>query len=258
MEEKQTLLEYENMKKFLQLLKENGMSEQKLNVEFLAGYVDQMESQFDAVLGELKNVRMELNAIQDKTLHATANRAVDKVVSKVEVAKGHLMKLKNHIKDTVDKAVDNFKQHGKLALANAVKSLNVRGLLENIKLGLQHATQSADHGIDNLTKLGNEIHAVNEHLKNASRVIVGKEPREVAQRDLDKGLLVKVQGSLFSSMNIFTNLEQKTNSALSKVEKLEDKAISKKSVKQELGNIKSQQNLKQVGKTRKETERGQR
>lgn len=73
------------MQKFLQLLGENSMHEQKINVKFLTRYVDQMESQFDSVLNELKNVRQELNAIQDKTLHATATRAIDKVVNKVDI-----------------------------------------------------------------------------------------------------------------------------------------------------------------------------
>lgn len=137
--EKQALLEYENMKKFLELLEKNGMSEQKLNIEILAGYVDQMGSQFDAVLGELKNVCMELNAIQDKTLRAMVNRAIDKVVMKVEKTKGQLLKLEDHIIKTVDKAVIGFKINGKSALVITTKSLNVIGLMEIIKGGLNHA-----------------------------------------------------------------------------------------------------------------------
>ena len=126
MEHKQNLLDQENMKSFLQLLEENGMHDEKLSVQLLAGYVDQMEFQFNTVLEELKSVRQELNTIQDKTLRATASRAVDKVVTKVEEAKGQLMKLKNHIVKTVDKAITEFKEHGKSALVTAMKSLNVK------------------------------------------------------------------------------------------------------------------------------------
>ena len=88
MEQKQNLLDQENMKSFLQLLEENGMHDEKLSVQLLAGYVDQMEFQFNTVLEELKSVRQELNTIQDKTLRATASRAVDKVVTKVEDSLG--------------------------------------------------------------------------------------------------------------------------------------------------------------------------
>ena len=254
MEQKQNLLDQENMKSFLQLLEENGMHDEKLSVQLLAGYVDQMEFQFNTVLEELKSVRQELNTIQDKTLRATASRAVDKVVTKVEEAKGQLMKLKNHIVKTVDKAITEFKEHGKSALVTAMKSLNVKGMLENIKSGLNHAAQSTDYGIDKVTKLGNEVHAVNSHLKNAGRVIKDLEPR-----DTDKGILSKIQESLFFSMSAFSHMSQKTDDVINTVKKLEDKSISKKSVKSELQDIKNkQQHNKSNDKSRKDIELGQR
>lgn len=259
MEHKQNLLDQENMKSFLQLLEENGMHDEKLSVQLLAGYVDQMEFQFNTVLEELKSVRQELNTIQDKTLRATASRAVDKVVTKVEEAKGQLMKLKNHIVKTVDKAITEFKEHGKSALVTAMKSLNVKGLLENIKSGLNYAAQSADYGIDKLTKLGNEVHAVNSHLKNAGRVLVGKEIKDLEPRDTDKGILSKIQESLFFSMSVFSHMSQKTDDVINTVKKLEDKSNSKKSVKSELQDIKNkQQHNKSNDKSRKDIELGQR
>lgn len=258
MEERQTLLEQENMKKFLQLLEENGMSDQKHDVEFIANYVDQMESQFTHVIDELKTVRQELTKIQDKTIRATATRAVDKVAHKVEEAKGHLVKLKNHIKQTVDKAVGDFKEHGKSALVTALNSMNVKGILENIKGGLNHATQLADHGIDNLSRLGNEIHAVNSHLKNVGRVIAGKESQALIPRDTEKGMLSKIQESLFFSMKAFTKMSQKTDTALSTVKKIEEKVNDRKSVRTDLQDIKKQQTSKKNENSRKETELGQR
>ena len=259
MEKDKNLLEQENMKTFLQLLDENGMHDEKLSVQLLAGYVDQMEFQFNTVLEELKNVRQELNTIQDKTLRATATRAVDKVVNKVEEAKGQLMKLKDHIITTVDKAVTEFKERGKSALVTAMKSLNVTGLLENIKSGLNHAAQSADHEIDKLTKLGNEVHAVNSHLKNAGRVLTGKDSKDLKPRDADKGALSKIQESLFFSMSAFSHMSQKTDVVINAVKKLEEKSNSKKSVKNELQDIKNkQQNNKSNNKSGKEMELGQR
>lgn len=259
MEKDKNLLEQENMKTFLQLLDENGMHDEKLSVQLLAGYVDQMEFQFNTVLEELKNVRQELNTIQDKTLRATATRAVDKVVNKVEEAKGQLMKLKDHIITTVDKAVTEFKERGKSALVTAMKSLNVTGLLENIKNGLNHAAQSADHGIDKLTKFGNEVHAVNSHLKNAGRVLTGKDSKDLEPRDADKGALPKIQESLFFSMSAFSHMSQITDVAINAVKKFEDKSNSKKSVKNELQDIKNkQQNNKSNYKSGKEMKLGQR
>lgn len=235
------LMDQENMKKFLQLLEENGMHDGKLSVQLLAGYVDQIESQFTTVLDELKNVRQELSMIQDKTLRATASRAVDKVVNKVEEAKGQLLKLKKRIMKTVDKAVSDFKEHGKSALVSAMKSLNVKGLMENIKDGLHQAVQSTDHGINHLTKLGDNIHVSNMHLKNAGRAFVGKEANDMIPRDTEKGLLVKIQNGLFATMCALTTMAKKTDNTISTIQDFEQKYESKKSIKAELKDIKEKQ-----------------
>ena len=132
-------------------------------------------------------------------------------------------------------------------------------MLENIKSGLNHAALSADHGIDKLTKLGNEVHAVNSHLKNAGRVLVGKEIKDLEPRDTAKGILSKIQESLFFSMSTFSHMSQKTDDAINSVKKLEDKSNSKKSVKSELQDIKNKQQLnKSNDKSRKDIELGQR
>ncbi|MFR1293956.1 MAG: DUF6674 family protein [Coprobacillus cateniformis] len=85
-----------------------------------------MENQFDTVLEELRSVKQELNTIQDKTFRATANKAVDKVTAKVNDAKNSLIKLKQHVLKTVDKAVNDFKRQGKSALTAAVKNLMLK------------------------------------------------------------------------------------------------------------------------------------
>lgn len=128
--EKQLLSQQENIKKFSQLLDENGMNDQKKEFEYLIQYIDQMENQFDTVLEELRSVKQELNTIQDKTFRATANKVVDKVTAKVTETKKTLIKLKQHVIKTVDKAVNEFKKQGKSALSSAVKKLNVNTLSE--------------------------------------------------------------------------------------------------------------------------------
>lgn len=241
MEQNKNLMDQENMKKFLELLEDNGMHDEKLSVQLLAGYVDQMEVQFTAVIEELKNVRQELNTIQDKTLRATAERTVEKVVVKVEEARNQFTKLKQHIMKTVDKAVTDFKQYGKSTLVKAMTSLNVKGLLENIKSALNHAVQSVDNGIDHLTKLGDSIHIANSHLKNAGRVMVGKDAKEVTPRDTEKGVLSKAQYCLFASMSALTKMESNTNQTIVSLKEFEQKIAPKKSVKAELKDIKRKQ-----------------
>ena len=236
--EKQILSQQENIKKFSQLLGENGMSDQKKEFDYLIQYIDQMENQFDTVLEELRSVKQELNTIQDKTFRATANKAVDKVTAKVNDAKNSLIKLKQHVLKTVDKAVNDFKRQGKSALTAAVKKLNVKGMIETIKKGLDSATKSMDQNIDYLSKLGNEIHEANSHLKNVGRMFIGKDTKEITPRNTNKGLISKTQENIFFCMSVFTKMSVKTDAVLNTLSELEKKEEPKKSVKSELKDIK--------------------
>lgn len=252
------LLQHESMKRFLQLLDENDMSEQKENVEFLATYVDSMEYQINAVLDELKNVQKELANIQDKTLKATVTRTVDKVTHKVEDCKNSLMKLKKHIINTVDKAVSDFKIRGKSALSRGLETLKVKEMLNTIKKGLDGMNNIADESIDNLSKLGDEVHAVNSHFKNIGRMLTGKETKNISPRDTNKGLLLKVQEGLFFSMAVFTKMSMQTHSIMSTIDKIQHEP--KQSVKNELKDIKDAKSslLSNKTNTKENKQRGQR
>lgn len=238
MEERKQLMEDENMKEFLTLLDDNGLSDHKKDIEYLGQYIDQMESSFEQVLNELKLVRNELSSIQDKTLKATATRAVDRVNTKVEEAKDTLLKVKNHIKLTVDKAVQDFKTKGKEVLVTGLNKINAKGLLESIKNQLNKVLDSSDQEINKLTTLGDEVHKMNSHLKNVGRTLVGKDVQEIDTRNPNKGLLSKVQNSLFKVMEVSSNMIDKTDKVSDKLQSFEDKVNEKKSVKDELKKIK--------------------
>ena len=240
--EKQLLSQQENIKKFSQLLDENGMNDQKKEFEYLIQYIDQMENQFDTVLEELRSVKQELNTIQDKTFRATANKVVDKVTAKVTETKKTLIKLKQHVIKTVDKAVNEFKKQGKSALSSAVKKLNVKEMIKTIKKGLDSATKLMDQNIDYLSKLGDEIHKANSHLKNVGRIFIGKDTKEITPRNTEKGLISKTQENLFFCMSVFTKMSVKTDVVLNTLSELEKNEQPKKSVKSELNDIKKTNN----------------
>ena len=142
------------------------------------------------------------------------------------------------IQKTVDKAVNDFKRQGKSALTAAVKKLNVKGMIETIKKGLDSATKSMDQNIDYLSKLGNEIHEANSHLKNVGRMFIGKDTKEITPRNTNKGLISKTQENIFFCMSVFTKMSVKTDAVLNTLSELEKNEQPKKSVKSELNDIK--------------------
>ena len=224
-----SLKDYESIKEFIELLEYQGMNNEKKQLEFIIDYVDTTEKQLDAVLNELHNVRMELGTIQQKTLKATALRAVDNVTDKVNLAKDNIIKTKEFIKTTIEHGIKEFKSKG--------------------------IQQSADKSIDTLTRLGNEIHQVNNHFKNIGRIIIGKDPIALKKRNHDKGVISLTQNGLFKIMEKMTYLSAKTKENIKKIDKQEQELTlrtpSKKiSVKKALNDIKKTKvNKKEINKT---------
>lgn len=222
-----SLKEYESIKEFIEMLEYQGMTNEKKQLEFIVDYVDTTEKQLDAVLRELENVRTELGTIQQKTIKATAIRAVDNVASKVNLAKNNIVKTKKFIKNTVEKGIEEFKSKGKSALVSAMTVLNAKGILQNCQYCFNRIQQSADQSINTLTRLGNEIHQMNGHFRNIGRIIIGKNPVTIKKRNHDNGIISLAQKGLFKIMETMDSLKFKAQENIRKIDKQEQELTSK-------------------------------
>lgn len=77
------LREQPEIRELFETLEENGLAKEQQEVESLVTYLENMESQFGKVLGELKEVRGQLTQIQEKGIRATAVRVVGNVEGRV-------------------------------------------------------------------------------------------------------------------------------------------------------------------------------
>lgn len=251
-------IEQDYLKKYYHLLHENGMDNKKNNVEELLQYIAKMTDQFDTVLNELSDVRGQLEEIQDKGIKATAIRVVDHVETKIQDAKVQLYTLKDSFMDTIKNAVNSFKDKGVLVLVNAVQVASIKPMLLAIKENLNDSITNADHGIDKLTKIGDEIHAAKDHTKNIGRVMIGKEVQPMLKRNSDKGIIYKFQELMFHRMESLNGTIKGVERFINKVESLEKKAdgihMKKASVRDSLQGIKDEKSVEKP-KIKKEKER---
>lgn len=72
------LKEQPEIAELFQGLGESGLTKELQEVESLVNYLEGMENQFHKVLGELREVRGQLEQIQDKGVKAAAARIVGK------------------------------------------------------------------------------------------------------------------------------------------------------------------------------------
>ena len=109
-----------------------------------------METGFTQVLEELKEVRGQLEQIQDKGVKATVQRVVDKAETKVSEVKSQLVTVKNNLVKSAVNAVDAFKKKGVAALQKAVNAMGIYSALSHVKLGLQNAEKSVNETISKI------------------------------------------------------------------------------------------------------------
>jgi len=103
--EKIPLSEQPELKELFTILDGNGMDKEKQEIESLVHYIESMETGFSQVLDELKEVRGQLEQIQDKGVKATVQRVVDKVETKVSEVKSQLVTVKNNLVNSAANAV---------------------------------------------------------------------------------------------------------------------------------------------------------
>ena len=73
------LKEQENLKELFRFLEQNGMEQEKKQVEQMADYIGTMEEKMGEVLSELKRMREQLSGIENKGIRAKAEKVVEAV-----------------------------------------------------------------------------------------------------------------------------------------------------------------------------------
>jgi len=244
--EKIPLSEQPELKELFTVLEGNGMGREKQEIESLVHYIESMETGFGQVLEELKEVRGQLEQIQDKGVKATVQRVVDKAEAKVSEVKSQLVTVKNNLVKSAVNAVDAFKKKGVAALQKAVNAMGIYSALSHVKHGLQNAVKSVNEDISKIGTISSELHSIGEHSKNIGRTLFGRQSQEATPHNPDKGVLAKIQKLFAATGSLLSNMEKMTDNTMKKVVKLEQREEKKPSVKESLKAIRAEQSVKQA------------
>jgi len=244
--EKIPLSEQPELKELFTVLEGNGMGREKQEIESLVHYIESMETGFGQVIEELKEVRGQLEQIQDKGVKATVQRVVDKAEVKVFEVKSQLVTVKNNLVKSAVNAVDAFKKKGVAALQKAVIAMGIYSALSHVKRGLQNTVKSVNEDISKIGTINSELHSIGEHSKNIGRTLFGRQAKEVTPHNPDKGVLAKIQKLFAASSSLLSNMEKMTDNTMKKVAKLEQREEKKPSVKESLKAIRAEQSVKRA------------
>ena len=162
-------------------------------MESLVNYLEGMESQFGEVIKELKEVRGQLEQIQDRGIKATAARLLDSAGGKVQEIGGQITHVKTNLVRSAKNAVQEFKEKGVDALRKAVSAMKIPTVLSALKESLHSGMESMERSAAKIGIVGGELNKAAQHTKNAGRALTGRRIKEPAEPGGDKKPSVKAE-----------------------------------------------------------------
>lgn len=245
MEAAVALREQPEIRELFEVLEGNGLKKERQEVETLVNYLEGMESQFGQVIEELKEVRGQLEKIQDKGIKATAVRLLDSAEGRVQEIGGQIAVVKANFVRSAKNAVGAFKEKGVDALRRAVSAMKIPAALSALKESLHSGMESMERNAAKIGIVGGELNKAAQHTKNAGRALIGRRTKEPAEEKGDKGVLAKIQKAFLSFGRSFSAMEKAAEDAQKRMEQFCRGGEKKPSVKAELRQIKSQKTASQ-------------
>jgi hypothetical protein len=232
------LLQDSSILDFLKMM--NGANRQSQASEYADFFasVDTMQNQLNETLAELKNVRRQLDAIQDRKnpIKRAFTSVVNKLQAEVQAIQEQLNALKEKLITAAKNAVQGFKEKGQAALNGVLKFFGIKQDLQDTVKSAAAVIESCNQAIAKIEAVSNEYHAVGLHTRNMGRAIAGKE--SVADQKPKGNLAKALQAIVRFRRNVSNGLKKKCEAALAKLESLEksvqqnrDRAAEHKAVK---------------------------
>ena len=126
------LKEHPQIVELLDTLDKNGLMKEKSEVQSLVSYIGGMEETLTGMLGELQDMRREINLIHNNTLRSKCHTLVEKTESKIRQGFSAVKKMKDNLIQSAGNAVRAFREKGRDALAESVRAMKIPEALDKL------------------------------------------------------------------------------------------------------------------------------
>jgi len=215
------LLQDNSILEILKILNDANRQAQANEYAEYFGSIDAIQTQLNETLAELKNVRKQLDVIQDRRnpIKKAFTAVLDKLQSEIQAIQGQLNTLKEKLITAARNAVQAVKENGLSALNDTLKFFEVRKDLQATINSSAAVIESCNKSITKIESISNEYHATGLHMRNMGRAVFGK---DAIQNQKQKGKLAKALQSLVKfRRNFSSGLKRKCENALAKMENLD-------------------------------------
>ena len=216
----------------MDLLKQNNMQE-KSNVMYeTAAYIDVLESKLDQMSKELTAMRKQLVEMDNKTLAAGIKEAINKSITKSQIAindmKEKVSEIKSEMKAKAKNIVDEIKLKGKAALNRVAEFTRLTSKLAYVREGIREGIKETDKTIERINGFGHGMRNAGRQIVNSFRVLAGHEEKESSE---DKKMYITgiLRSPWVGQKEVYEGMERVLNGAIDRLENLSKEMTEEKS-----------------------------
>lgn len=230
------LNEHPQIAELLDTLDKNGLTKEKIEVQSLVGYIGDMEETLTGMLGELRDMRREINLIHNSSLRSKCQNLVQKTEDKIRQGFSAVKTMKDNLIKSAGEAMRAFREKGKDTLAESVRAMKIPEVLDKLSSLFHKLSKDMAQDTMKLSSMQSELQSAKGHLKNMGLLFVGKAAKEAEHTKTDKGILSRLSRLFDKAQKGVSSLEQK---AMDAADKLRVTRV-KSSVKENLNRYKAQ------------------
>ena len=231
----ENLNEHPQIAELLDTLAQNGLTKEKNEVQSLVNYIGSMEETLTGMLGELQDMRREINLIHNSTLRSKCQNLVQKTDDKIRHGFSAVKQMKDNLIKSAGNAMRAFRERGKDALAQSVRAMKIPEALDKLSSLFHRLSKDMSQDTMKLSSMNAELQSAKRHFKNMGLLLVGRSAKEAEHTKADKGILSRLSRLFDKVQNGFSSLEQK---AMDVADKLRVNRV-KVSVKENLNRYKA-------------------
>lgn len=239
------IMENEYVKELLDILKKHKSPSMK-DFKAMVGHIAAMEKNYDDMKRELAAMRSDYEqaVANNHPIKKNLQRAVINLNSQVLNLRDKLAEVKQAFIDGCKNAVTAFKEKGISALDNIARFFKIKPLLEATHKTADNAYKIANQVVGNIEAASKRYHEAEMHFKNAGRALSGKGAITEAK---DPGVIAKIISAPFRGTRFcFKGIRNNTVAAVGKLNRLEERAAEKTSIKKDMEKYNKQ--IEQAGR----------
>ena len=203
------LNEHPQIAELLDTLEKNGLTREKSEVQSLVGYIGDMQATLSGMLGELQDMRREINLIHNSTLRSKCQTLVQKTEDKVRQGFTAVKTMKDNLIKSAGDAMRAFREKGKDALAGSVRAMKIPEMFDKLSSLFRRLSQEMAQDTAKLSSMHSELQSAKGHLKNVGLLFTGRAAKQAEHARTDKGILSRLSRVFEKVQKGFASLEQK-------------------------------------------------